>query len=383
MKGIFLFLSILLSFASGAAHAHADGENYVWLTMEQDSLAGKVELNQKDIAKKLSIELDLEDEGEATQQQIESIQQYLQQSLQFSDGGERLEIKFNDTQYFEEKVEMVQFFFESEKDPANSTLEIRNSIFLDKASLKSDLLHKSIVLLEYNKKIDKYFGQENIVLIFDSRNSVQELDFENPSFAYTWPAFFKQGILHILLGFDHVLFVITILLTCAMTYARSTGWVENRSIKSAAWTVFKLLTVFTIAHSITLTLSALGLLQVNIAVVELVIVLSILVMALNNIKPLFSHQSILVIFVFGLFHGVGFASVMNQLAFRNVFIERIVLMFNLGIEFGQLLIAIVIAPLVYFLSRTEMYRKWGMVIASLFIALIAAYWFTQRIGAVL
>ena len=194
--------------------------------------------------------------------------------------------------------------------------------------------------------------------------------------------FFRQGILHIVYGFDHVLFVVTLLLTSAITYSRADGWTPISNWKTTLWNVFKVLTVFTIAHSITLTLSVLGLINVNIWLVEMIIVLSILVMALNNLRPVFPHNSVLIVFVFGLFHGVGFASVMNQLAFRNVFIERVVLLFNLGIEFGQLLIALLIVPVVYFLSRLTAYRKWGMQLVSFCISLIAVYWLVERSGVI-
>ena len=363
----------------GEAHAHADGENYIWLKVESDHVSGHVELNVKDISSKLGVKFDLSDQSAESIQDIADVQSYIKNNFKLFDGSEELAYTLGETKTYEEKVEIIQFYFSTTSIPSDQVLRIKNTIFLDGTS---DKLHKSLVLLEYNKSVDKYFAAENVVLIFDTRKQEQELDLVNPPSYHPWMDFFRQGILHIVYGFDHVLFVVTLLLTSAITYSRADGWTPISNWKTTLWNVFKVLTVFTIAHSITLTLSVLGLINVNIWLVEMIIVLSILVMALNNLRPVFPHNSVLIVFVFGLFHGVGFASVMNQLAFRNVFIERVVLFFNLGIEFGQLLIALLIVPVVYFLSRLTAYRKRGMQLVSFCISLIAVYWLVERSGVI-
>ena len=376
--GYLLILCVLISF--GKARAHADGENYVWMAVDTDRITGRFELNVKDIKSKLSFDLDPQDPSQESRKNIAEVQSYIKRNFQLLDGSDVLNYSFGDTLNFAEKVEIIQFYFETDSLPSDQSIQVQNKIFLDEATLRSDRLHKSIVLLEYNKLVDKDFGEEYIAQIFDSRKSLQRLDLENPSSYHVWKDFFRQGILHIIYGFDHVLFVVTLLLTSAMYYNRGSGWSPINNAKTTLWRVFKVLTVFTIAHSITLTLSSLGLVNVNIWLVEMVIVLSILVMALNNLRPVFPHNSLLVVFLFGLFHGVGFASVMNQLAFRNVFLERIIVLFNLGIEIGQLLIALVVLPIVYILSKFSFYRQWGMQVASLLICLIALYWLIERSG---
>ena len=361
-------------------YAHADGENYVWMEVEADKITGRFELNVKDIASKLHIELEPEDDSAKSKQKIAQVQSYIQRNFALFEDTRELTYSFGDTRNFAEKIEIIQFYFETDTDFSNTEILVRNTIFLDESTLGSDRLHKSLLLLEYNKKVDKYFGAEYVALIFDTRNNEQQLDLVNPPTYHPWKEFFRQGILHIIYGFDHVLFVITLLLTAALSYKSVSGWTPVNNVKTTVWNVFKILTVFTIAHSITLTLSVLGLIKVNIWLVEMVIVISIIVMALNNIRPIFPHNSTLIVFLFGLFHGVGFASVMNQLSFRNVFLERVVVLFNLGIEFGQLLIALVVVPVVYLLSRLEAYRKWGMQLVSLAIVVVALYWLVDRSG---
>ncbi len=376
----FLLLFLSLFTICGNAYAHADGENYIWLTVEEDHISGRFELSGKDTKSKLGLDFPEANVEDFDQEKIAQVQDYILDNFQLVDGETPLEIQFEQVQRLEENDYIIQFFFTTTSDLSSHLVEVRNTLFLDESSLKEDRLHKSLVLIDSNRKTGEVFGEEYVALVFDSRNASQMLDTENPPEYNTWKDFFRQGILHILYGFDHVLFVVTLLLTSSMVYRRETGWEDRQNLKSTLWTVFKLLTAFTIAHSITLTLSVLGLINVNILLAEIIIVVSILVIALNNIKPFFSHESLLLVFVFGLFHGVGFASVMNQLAFRNVFLERIVVLFNLGIEFGQLLIALIMVPLVILASRKAIYRNRIMQALSLIIVIISCYWLLQRIG---
>ena len=377
-----LLLALTLLGVSGQADAHADGENYVWITVEQDHISGRVELNDRDIKSKIDIDFKEFDESALDQEKIEKVQRYIEENFQLFDGDTPLEITLDSTQRLEENRDVIQFFFSTSADLSNHLLEVRNTLFLDEEMLKSDRLHKSLVLIDHNRKTGKFFGDEYVALVFDSRKQIQTLDTENPPSHNSWKDFFRQGILHILYGFDHVLFVVTLLLTTAMVYRQGSRWEERANLKSTLWIAFKLLTAFTIAHSATLTLSVLGIINVNILLAEIIIVLSIMVVALNNIKPFFSHESVLLVFVFGLFHGVGFASVMNQLAFRNVYLERIVILFNLGIEFGQLIIALIMLPLVVLASRHEVYRTRIMQVISIVIVIISCYWLAQRVGLI-
>lgn len=384
-RSLIIFIGLLvlgLCAVVGNAYAHADGENYIWLSVEQDHISGRVELNEKDIKSKLGIDFREFNDSALDPVKIESVKQYILESFQLIDGESQLEVQLAKTQRLEDNTEVIQFYFSTTTNPSSHVLTIQNTLFLDESSLKNDRLHKSLVLIEHNRKTGKFFGDEYVALVFDSREPMQTLDTENPPSYHPWKDFFRQGILHILYGFDHVLFVITLLLTSAMVFQKGVGWEVRPKIRSVVWLAVKLLTVFTIAHSATLALSVLGIINVNILLAEIIIVVSILVVALNNIKPVFSHESLLLVFVFGLFHGVGFASVMNQLAFRNVYLDRIVVLFNLGIEFGQLLIALVMLPLVILASRHEIYRTLIMQLLSAVIVVISCYWLLQRIGLI-
>jgi hypothetical protein len=177
--------------------------------------------------------------------------------------------------------------------------------------------------------------------------------------------YMKLGIQHILpLGLDHILFVISLCLL-------------STKIKTILWQA----TAFTVAHSITLALSMKNIIIAPGAVVEPVIALSILFVAVENIlltglKP----WRILVVFMFGLIHGMGFASALNEIGLpRNQFYTSI-LSFNAGVEIGQIIVissvfALVIIPM----GNHNWYRKRIVYPLSMLIAIVAGYWTIQRV----
>jgi hypothetical protein len=175
----------------------------------------------------------------------------------------------------------------------------------------------------------------------------------------------KLGFSHIIPeGFDHILFVIGLCLL-------------STKIKTILWQA----TAFTIAHSITLALSMKGLIVAPGAVVEPIIALSILFVAIENLlltelKP----WRVLVVFMFGLIHGMGFASALNEIGLpRNQFFTSI-FSFNIGVELGQAAIIIaVFACIIIPFGKKEWYRKRIVYPLSLLIAVVAAYWTVQRV----
>ena len=144
--------------------------------------------------------------------------------------------------------------------------------------------------------------------------------------------------------------------------------------KHTAWIV----TAFTLAHSITLTATAMELVSPNSRWVELGIAISVLFAALNNIWPLVVRLG-WVTFAFGLLHGMGFASVLGELGLSSDYQLLSVLAFNLGVEIGQLAILVVALPLLILARNRQWYQKWVMPAGSIAIALIAVQWSIERI----
>jgi hypothetical protein len=148
--------------------------------------------------------------------------------------------------------------------------------------------------------------------------------------------------------------------------------------RGAFWGVFGIVTAFTVAHSITLTLAVLGVIELPSRLVESVIALSVVIAALNNLRPLVTRRLWMVAFGFGLVHGFGFASVLADLGLPRSALALALVGFNLGVEVGQLAIVVAFLPLAFALRRTTFYRRWVMVGGSLAIAALAATWFIER-----
>jgi len=177
--------------------------------------------------------------------------------------------------------------------------------------------------------------------------------------------YLKLGIRHIIpLGTDHILFVSSLCLL-------------STHIKTILWQA----TAFTVAHSVTLALSMKGIVVAPGTVVEPIIALSIIFVAIENIflnelKP----WRITIVFLFGLIHGLGFASALNEIGLpRNKFYTSIG-SFNIGVEFGQVIVIfcafiLIIIPF----GKKKEYRKFIVYPISTVIALTATYWFFERL----
>jgi len=186
-----------------------------------------------------------------------------------------------------------------------------------------------------------------------------------------------EGVWHIWIGFDHVLFLISLLLPAAL-FLTARGWQAAHRFAPVFWDVFKVVTAFTVAHSITLSLAALALIQLPSRLVESAIALSVMLAALNNLRPLVLGRRWVVAFAFGLVHGFGFASVLADLGLPQDTLLVALVGFNLGVEAGQLAIVALFLPLAFLMRRTWVYRRMIFTGGSAAIALVAAVWLIER-----
>jgi HupE / UreJ protein len=189
-------------------------------------------------------------------------------------------------------------------------------------------------------------------------------ELENMSKTDTAVLYLKLGYKHILpLGFDHILFVLSLFLL-------------SSKLKTVLWQSL----AFTVAHSVTLGLAMYNVIKVSPAIVEPLIALSIMYVALENVfvKKL-RPSRIGVVFLFGLVHGLGFASALANLGLPSNAYFTSLIMFNVGVELGQLTVIL----LAFFLlgkwfGNKPYYRKYIVIPLSLLISAIALFWFIQR-----
>jgi hypothetical protein len=151
------------------------------------------------------------------------------------------------------------------------------------------------------------------------------------------------------------------------------------SFRSVLAEVLRIVTAFTLAHSITLTLAAFGWVRPPSRLVECTIAASVIVAAANNLWPVLRGRPWLVAFAFGLVHGFGFANALADLGLRHAQLAEALLGFNLGVEVGQLAIVSVFLPVVFVLRRCLLYREFLLPVSSCAIAVMAAVWLTERL----
>jgi HupE / UreJ protein len=187
----------------------------------------------------------------------------------------------------------------------------------------------------------------------------------------------RGGISHIWAGVDHLLFLLALLLPSVLR--RENGrWVPVGAFRPALVDVLRIVTAFTFAHSITLSLAALDVVRLPSRLVESAIAASVVVAALNNVVPILRRDRWLAAFVLGLLHGFGFSAALVDLGLAHGELVRVLLGFNVGVEIGQAAAVAVFLPIAFYVRRTFAYRRVGLVGGSLAIALLAAAWVVER-----
>jgi hydrogenase/urease accessory protein HupE len=180
----------------------------------------------------------------------------------------------------------------------------------------------------------------------------------------TFTSFFHQGFIHVLpKGLDHILFVLGLFLL-------------SRSVRPLLLQV----TMFTLAHSVTLALATLGYVKVPTSIVEPIIAASIAAVALENIfHPRYTSWRLVIVFIFGLVHGLGFASVLSDLNLPQASLVVGLIGFNFGVEGAQLTVIAAALLVTCWLRSPERYRQWIVIPGSALIAAIGLWWAVERV----
>jgi hypothetical protein len=214
-------------------------------------------------------------------------------------------------------------------------------------------------------------------LVFSTDSAQQTLALEPQGAWQTLKQYVVDGIWHIWMGYDHILFLLSLLLPAVLVRAGN-EWEAAPSLRRSLLEVLKVVTAFTLAHSITLTLAALGVVSLPSRLVESTIAASVVFAALNNLKGTIEKRRWVMAFVFGLVHGFGFASVLVDLGLPKDALVLALVGFNSGVEVGQMAIVVAFVPVSFWLRTTRFYRKGVLTAGSVLVALVASWWFIQR-----
>lgn len=192
-------------------------------------------------------------------------------------------------------------------------------------------------------------------------------------------SFFQEGLVHIAIGYDHILFLCCVLLGCVVHW-QGRRWQAKASARACLLEVLALVTAFTLAHTLTLALAVFGVLRVPTQPVEILIAASVLFSALNLMRPVIQRRMFYLVFAFGLLHGLGFAAVVAELELASGARAFSLLAFNLGVEAGQLVLVALLMPLLLWLRHRQFYREKLQPLLALSMAGVAFIWMLERVS---
>ena len=368
MKRFFLTLMLfVLALATAtSAQAHKPSDSYLGISVGE-ALTGEWKIALRDLD--YAIGLDGNDDGAITwgelRQRHQAIATYALSRLQIEGDGAACPIQAG-AQLVDSLTDgaytVLRFPIGCAQQP--QSLRVDYNLFFD-----IDPQHRGLFRLDVNGT------SQTTVFSPDSRQ--QRFDLAAASLLHQFATYVHEGVWHIWIGYDHILFLVTLLLPAVLR--RQEGrWTAVPRFRDGLLHVIGIVTAFTLAHSCTLSLAALGLIGLPSRLVESVIAGSIIIAALNNFYPVVTRRLWLVALTFGLAHGFGFASVLADLGLpRDARLVSLVA-FNVGVELGQLAVVAVAMPLVYSLCRWRHYPRAVLQGGSLAIVSVASLWFIQR-----
>jgi HupE / UreJ protein len=381
MKTIRLALLMsLIAFGAAAAPttavaaAHAPQQGYIFLKVYSDSTVVRLEFAVTDLVRALSLPWDpkARPKPEQIEASLATIRTYVEPRFAIGSGAERATPVYRGFDVRDtESGEFVLLEYVIGR-PLGASVPITMTPFFE----FNESTRRNLLVIQHNWRSGTFGNDMNVSMIFSPDQPTQTLDLSKSSL---WRGFFalvRLGVWHIWIGFDHILFLMALILPSVLR--REGGrWLPAESFSRAFIKIVTIVSCFTIAHTITLSLAALGVLDVPSRLVESVIALSIAIAALHNLWPSARVNEAAIAFVFGLFHGFGFASVLGALGLGTDHLVLSLLGFNLGVEIGQVAIIAVVFPVLFFTRRLRVYNL-ALRLGSVALMAIGLLWVLER-----
>lgn len=220
---------------------------------------------------------------------------------------------------------------------------------------------------------------DTLTAVFSNRHRQQLMGADAGSQWLAFQGFIRQGMHHILIGYDHILFLLTLLFPAVLVWQRG-GWQPATTMTRTLTQTLAIVTAFTVTHSLTLALATLGIITLPSWLVESAIAITVALGAAANLVPQLFPKRWVIAFVFGLIHGLGFASVLADLGLTDSGILLPLLGFNLGVELGQVAIVLLFVPVAYLVRETVAYRRVFVPMGSVAIMILAGVWLADRLS---
>jgi hypothetical protein len=346
--------ALLLALCAGPAAAHKASDAYLQLSADEHAVSLRVDVALRDLD--AALDLDADGDGRLTWGELRGAWPAIRA-------------------YVEPRVQVAGCDFH----PAGEHLERRADGVYAALAARADCALRSKPVLRYTlmREIDPTHRGIARIDLAGAATQVRVLDPSAAPPAAPAPRFVREGIRHIVGGYDHVLFLLCLLLPSVMRRTRD-GWQPVASLRQAVLPLAAIVTAFTLAHSLTLALAALKLASLPSAFIEPAIAVTIMLAALDNLRPIFRGRRVAVSFAFGLVHGFGFAGVLAELDLPTAQFASALLQFNVGLEFGQLLIVAAATALLFALRHRPRYPAWAIRGGSCAALLVGLLWFVER-----
>jgi hypothetical protein len=357
----------LLLCVSTVSRAHVASTGFLDLRADSQQVSGSLELSLRDV--ELAVGVDANNDGHLTWGELRAaeprLRAYVAAHLRLDSAGSDCVLQFGALEVNPRVDGLYAWLALHARCGAKMrTLDIRYSVLQD-----TDPSHRALLTLASGATVQ--------TAVLGGSGQPQTWALGESSRWRTLIDYVQAGLWHIWSGIDHLLFLLSLLLP-AVLVRREDRWDAITQLRPAALNVLKVVTGFTVAHSITLSLAAFNVVHLPSRLTESAIAASIVVAALNNIFPVVTDGRARLAFAFGLLHGFGFASVLADMGLPHGAQLLSLFAFNLGIEAGQLAVVLALMPAAYLLRQGMLYRRALMPWGSALIVILATIWLLQR-----
>jgi len=367
MKRLVLLLGALIALGCAPAFAHKASDAYLTLVRDGTTLSGQWDIALRDL--ETAIGVDADGDGAITWGEVrgkrEAIASYALSRLIVRSGGQLC------------TLHATRQAIDAHTDGAYAVMTLQGACAESAPTLAIDYRLLFDVDPTHRGLLNYVERGETVSAIFSVETPSRTIGGDAGGWLVQLGQYVHEGVRHIWTGFDHMLFLLSLLLP-AVLVRRDGRWLPTASFRAAFIDVAKVVTAFTLAHSITLSLAVLGVVWLPSRVVESAIALSVVLAALNNVRPWVDNGRWIAAFGFGLLHGFGFAGALADLGLPTNSLALALAGFNVGVELGQLGIVALFLPIAFAARASWAYARVAMAGGSLVIAAVATMWFVER-----